>query len=486
MRFENKNYVLFFNKESFENRENQLRVLFQGVQKDIKKHIDTMKNQLEELQTSLFEACEQLKIHKVSTKIKRIDTNNLQKKLVRKEKHYKKQLKVKINSEIITLAKVAERMRADKFIKESQKALDKNEANLEKLKKNMHASEYNLKKLKKAHSTYAKAMGSLVFKPNTDWIPVPEDVGFVGENVDTRKAIRELEELLEKEEDNKIRQKFRQKTELNEVNLKFKPYAIVELKNGDLAVTAFDKHKLIVVKCDTYKHVKEITGADNIPLRYPSGICCDDQKDNVYLCDQYNNRILVFDSTVDSLVNIIQEDLINPIDICFNSNSLYVLDYGNKLVKCFDLTGKLNKQFSLNDRSNEILNTPRHQAISNDEIAVTDNFDKIYIYDKNTSHLVQVIDADLDSRFMSVYYFDDYLFIHEIKTKDDSVINNFLCYEKFESLDLSSSNIRLNWKESYQRELEILKDSVSRSYNIAKVGDKFAVCLHEKKKIILI
>jgi hypothetical protein len=430
-------------------------MLFQGVQKDIKKHIDTMKNQLNDLQNVLFETCEKLK--------------------------------VKISSDIVDLSKVAERLRTDKFVKESQKVLEKNDTNLEKLKKNMHASEYNLKKLKKAHLSYSKAIGSLVFKPNLNWLPKPEDVGLVGEFFDTKKSIQELEDLLDREEDNKIRQKFKQKTEISEIDLKFKPYAMVELKNGDLAVTAFDKHKLVVLKCDSYKHVKEITGANNIPLRYPSGVCVDEHKDHVYLCDQYNNRIIIFDSTVDSLVHIIKEDLINPIDITFNSNCLYVLDYGNKVVKCFDVNGRVNKQFGLFDRQNEILSTPRHQAVSNEELAVTDNFEKIYIYDKTTSRLVKVIDADFDARFMSVLYTDDYLFLHEIVTKDEIIVNNFKCFEKFETLDVSNaSTTKIFWKESYQRELDSLKDSVSRSYNMVKVGDRFGVCLHEKKKIILI
>lgn len=457
-------------KESFTNRENQIRRLFQSIQKDIKKRVDTMKSQLDDLQTALFDTCENLR--------------------------------VKISSDLSMQEKLAEKVYSEKLLKEAQKLLNKNETNLEKLRKNMYVCENHLKRVNKLYTNFNKTMDNLEFKVNENWLPKVDDIGKIEGLIDGKNIIDELEQMLSEDEDNKIRLKFNQKSDINEINLNFKPYAACELKNGYIAVTNFDKHKLVIFTNETYESIKEITGADNITFRYPSGICTNDSRDYVYLCDQYNHRVIVFDATIDNLLNIIKENFTNPLDACYNRNYLYILDSGNKQIKCFTQDGELCTQYTLNDRNQRLLNSPRHQAVRDDEIAVTDNFDRIYFYVKSSElqNNFQIINADIDSRFMSIYYLDDFMFVHEVKTSNDVITNYFLCYEKDDSASSTASSSMgvssvftdhtitnaLQWKQTNKREIDTLKNVLTRSYNMSKIGDKLALCMYERKQIILI
>ncbi|XP_033097409.1 tripartite motif-containing protein 2-like isoform X2 [Anneissia japonica] len=108
----------------------------------------------------------------------------------------------------------------------------------------------------------------------------------------------------------------------------------------ELIVSDRENHRLQVFNKDGHFLKELILSQDGEALKYPSGICTD-KDDNLYVCNDWNNRILKFTSDGNFICRIDNEvdRLKYPNGVCISKDGskLIVVDYGNDCAKLFDL-----------------------------------------------------------------------------------------------------------------------------------------------------
>jgi hypothetical protein len=256
---------------------------------------------------------------------------------------------------------------------------------------------------------------------------------------------------------------------------------IFNLNNKSLLVTSSDDNTIVQLD-DKYNEIRRINYIQHHKLLTPLSVCSDGY-DNIYICDLGNNCVVVTDNELSRLKRIIgRKSLdcgqpIEPLDICFANNTLYVLNKDNSTVTTFTRKGDFERQFLLravlkpenfsenNNNSNVeiILNRPNRIGANNKIFAVLDSFRKIYLYDCVNGELNQVIKSN-NSTMMCLI--DDYL----LTCNRDGYLN---CYQI-----INNNN---KFVQTFERTIEILKDS--KSY-MCIFNDKILVSLTDSKSIV--
>lgn len=143
---------------------------------------------------------------------------------------------------------------------------------------------------------------------------------------------------------------------------------------------------------------------NNIRLKSPTGICTD-HFGYLFLCNHDLNQVLIFDRDFKRLVNILtgcnKKKFDCPIAVATCSNTLYVLDRGNKSVHLFTNSGIFIKSFQPlkidDNRKLTPLSFPLNISVIYGLVAIS-NMNKLYLY--NFKHeLIQEIDQPCVSSF---------------------------------------------------------------------------------------
>ncbi len=107
---------------------------------------------------------------------------------------------------------------------------------------------------------------------------------------------------------------------------------------GDIFVACPQSHRVIVVTSKSQFSFGSEGTKDGL-FQYPYHLCID-ALDRVYVCDTYNHRVQVFDSSGHFLFKFGEGQLSYPMGITVNSkNHLVVCDSGNHRVQIFDKSG---------------------------------------------------------------------------------------------------------------------------------------------------
>lgn len=418
---------------TFNERSETIKNLVKTMKHSIKKRIDNIKQKLDDLEDNLLLQCDKLKFS--------------------------------VNNDILAEEKKFRQFETNELLAHTVELINESSRDNDFLRKQMYKLEAHLKKLESLKDDHKLSIDKLKFNENLNWLPDYSHIGFV-------EGIHES--------DNPTFEDFSTGDRIfKQISLKFKPYAFCELKNGHLAISAFEKNKLVVLN-DEYKIIREIKEVNGLAFKYPSGICVDNEN-NVYLCDQYNHRVIVFDNLINSAKLIISENLENPLAVYFFSNNLYVLDNSSKTIKIFDKSGNYLNWLSLRNQDGQQLVDPRFHAINSDSIIVNDNYSTIYVYDELHS-LRQTIQATSNTRIMAFKLIDNFLYTHEIYVDNQKTITNYLvCYERRDSSIFSEYEHEWEKLNKY----EFMPGTLARSYSMSKIGNHLALCLYEHKNIIL-
>lgn len=340
--------------------------------------------------------------------------------------------------------------------------LKKSSENTEKLTNSMFELETHRNKLLSHQVNYQSSLSRLRFIENDDWYPTFENIGKI-EGINSNEISANKSSEIQNNVDKK------------EIKLKFKPYASCELKNGNIVVTDFENHRAVLFD-NNFKVLNEVSSAGDFNFKYPAGICTD--YDEVFLCDQYNNRVIVFDLDLENVKKVIAEDLHNPIDVRCHSGKMYILNNASKQIKVFNVDGSFEKDVHLVDNENSPIVNPRSFDIFGDFIGINDNFQSIFISSLKDFKLMQKIETEKDMKFMGMYLHNGYLNVHEMKLLKNESIHYLNSYENLDS------GYGCEWTKISKREFQ--RGSLTRSYSLTKIGDLIASCLFESKSIVLV
>ena len=225
-------------------------------------------------------------------------------------------------------------------------------------------------------------------------------------------------------------------------------------------MTSFDENKLVSAY-DVFnmkqKIFKEERNFDSFKFNGPFGICTD-CTGNLFICDSLNDRIVVTDNKMKTIIKIFGKsgnmpaELDSPCDICFCKGYVYVLDGGNKRIQEFNIDGIYRREIKLHKRGVEeftkhfqrlLLDNPVRFEINQDTIAVVDNFKELYTYNHD-GKIMQVIENVRDICFLENHLFtcssDGLLKCYDKSRVDEAKVYYSLLYKRLvESLKTSIS-----------------------------------------------
>ena len=133
------------------------------------------------------------------------------------------------------------------------------------------------------------------------------------------------------------------------------------------------------------KHREEISTTPGM-FRLPRSIAIDSSTNNIYICDGDNNRVQVFNKSLEFLFTF-NDEMNVPVGICIYLNKVYVTQYRINSLTVYSIEGRYIE--SVGRRGNKELEFqyPRGLAVSNVN-------DIIYICDVN-NHRIQCLKLDL-------------------------------------------------------------------------------------------
>ena len=133
------------------------------------------------------------------------------------------------------------------------------------------------------------------------------------------------------------------------------------------------------------KH-REETSLTPGEFRWPNSIAVDSDTNNIYICDGRNNRVQVFDESLEFLLTF-SDWMEKPTGICIYLNKVYVTQYETNSLTLYSTEGRYIESVG-REGNNEIeFQFPRGVAVSNVN-------DIIYICDVN-NHRIQCLNLDL-------------------------------------------------------------------------------------------
>ena len=96
---------------------------------------------------------------------------------------------------------------------------------------------------------------------------------------------------------------------------------------------------------------------------YPKSIAIDSETNNIYVCDAGNNRIQVFDESLEFLFTF-SDKMNSPDGMCINLNRVYIIQYTTNSLTVYSTEGKYIQ--SVGRRGTKVLefNSPRGVAVS--------------------------------------------------------------------------------------------------------------------------
>ena len=373
------------------------------------------------------------------------ELNNLENDLLSISKVMKKKYLKKLKFEFELKEKTFKYFE-ENFFKEIQKARINGLAtiNEENLKKNLYLCHDFLNELNNYNLNFYENLRHVSFNPSK-WFP---SLNIIGELI--RIDLINIDKL-----------RYRA-PKLISLDKKIKSLnRLWNFNDEELFLTGCDDNKILILD-NHFNIINEITDIEGLKLCSPLGICSDNIE-NIYVCDYGNHRVLIIDQKFTKVKKIIGKrgsafgEFVDPLDICFNSNCLYVLDRELKRVQEFTRNGDFVREIKLyeiltssnssilylNDR--KLLTRPVRMCISNGLIAILDSFKKVYIYNLR-GEFKHVIDSNIN---MLMCLISEYLFT----CNRDGI---FVCYQR--------NQIFHNYKEFkilFERSIDCLKSSKS-------------------------
>jgi hypothetical protein len=220
----------------------------------------------------------------------------------------------------------------------------------------------------------------------------------------------------------------------------------------EIYLTGSEDNIIVILDC-YFQVIRQVSTIGEMQLHFPSSICTD-SSENIYICDYGNQRVLIVDRNFSEVKRVIGKlgssigEFVDPFDMCFFSNALYVLDREIKRIQEFTRAGdfvreiKLYEAYRSNANEKKLILRPVRLGITNGLIAVLDSFKKVYIYTIK-GEMRQIIETGCN---MIMLLTSDYLFTcnrHGVLT----------CYEKSHENQL--------FQTISERSIEILKSSKS-------------------------
>ena len=387
----------------------------------------------------------------------RIELDSLQISLIEECKALKSNILEKLNNDY---------KQAENEFENYTKVLSKHESGYEmnKLKENIYACQTFVKEIQNFDLNFSNSLKKCSFRPS-DWIPDKFMIGNFRQNAHINFDAKKVSNL----------EIFNFENQIKSIN------RIFNLNNKSLLVTSSDDNTIVQLD-DKYNEIKKINYIQNHKLLTPLSVCSDGF-DTIYICDFGNNCVVVTDNEFSRLKRIIGRksldcgQSIEPLDICFADNTLYVLNKDNSVVTTFNRNGDFERHFLLraslkpenisdnnsNSDAEIILNRPNRIGANNKIFAVLDSFRKVYLYDCINGELNQVIKSNNSTMMCLV---DDYL----LTCNRDGHLN---CYQ--------NNNNNNKFVQTFERPVEVLKDS--KSY-MCIFNEKILVTLTDTKSIV--
>ena len=391
----------------------------------------------------------------------RIELDSLQSQLLDECRKFKNKILAKLNDEI---------SKVEKQFENYSKVLSKNAKNHEesigdmsiKLKENIYNCQSFVKEIQNFDFNFNQTLKKCSFIPS-DWIPGLSIIGRFNQSahINFDAAYKSNLEV------------FNFESTVKSLN------RLCNLKDETLLLTSSDDNTIVQLD-DKFNELRKINSIENHKLTTPLSLCSDDYE-NIYICDLGSNCVIVTDENFSRIKKIIGKKSIDcgqpiePLDICFSNNTLYVLNKDSSYVTTFTRDGDFERQFLLRanikcdiDENNStegdiLLMRPNRIGANSKIFAVLDSFRKVYLYDCVNGDLKQVIKSN-NSTIMCLI--DDYLMTCN---RDGSLV----CYQNNDN----------KYSQTFERTYDLLKDS--KSY-MCIFNNKILVALTDSKSIISI
>lgn len=118
------------------------------------------------------------------------------------------------------------------------------------------------------------------------------------------------------------------------------PCGLCVIDYDNLLVAAHDTSELILCDKNLNKTNLRVRQIGEYKLQSPVGICTDNEvNENIYVCDYYNDRVMVLDKSLKLIKRVLSKDFDQPVDCAYRSGRLFVIEKRSKNVKIFDHDG---------------------------------------------------------------------------------------------------------------------------------------------------
>jgi WD40 repeat protein len=419
-------FLYFFNfTDSLIDKEILIDKTFEFIEDEIKIRVESIRIELDNLQSQLIDECKKFR-------------NN-----------YLSKLKIDFD-------------KAEKKFQDYENLLSNNLKSFElvKLRENIYSCQNFVKEIQNYDSNFSQNLKKFSFI-SSEWIPDFPVIGRLNQNT-------HIDFELMKKTDLEI---------INFENTVKSLNRIFSLNDQTLLLSSSDDNTIIQLD-DKYNEIRRINTIQQHRLITPLSLCSDGYE-NIYICDLGNNCVLITDYEFSRIKRIIGKKSldcgqpIEPLDICFHSDSLYVLNKDSSYVTVFSRIGDFDRQMelyasiktdntdSISTTSDIVLNRPNRIGANSKILVVLDSFRKVYLYDCLNGQLKQVIKSH-NSTIMCLI--DDYLFTCN---RDGSLI----CYQ-------SNNN---KYVQMFERVVDLLKDS--KSY-MCFFKNRILVALTDSKSIV--
>jgi hypothetical protein len=338
---------------SMNENKNKIETMFEFIEGDIVIRVESIKIELESLQTDLINT------------IKSIKENFL--------KDFLHEFEIK-------------KLNSEKLITSMKNIIQLNETSKEILRENMYKCQEYLNDLKKFDTSLNKKLSEVSFKCS-DWLPLTSNIGSISgtSNLFTiAKAVTP-----------------------NIINLSCcikHIYGLCNFKDQYLFLASPEENKVYMLD-ENYHCVKSCASVGGRYFSKPYSLCTDGQT-NIYLCDYGNNRILIIDENFEEIRKVIGKhghvggEFDGPIDIKFFNEQLFVLDEKNLRIQVLTKRGEFINEISLIDYPE--IERPTRFGVLNDSIVVLDQFKNLIVYNFDGQVLQSIVTDQVNA-----FYVDD-------------------------------------------------------------------------------
>ncbi len=249
--------------------------------------------------------------------------------------------------------------------------------------------------------------------------------------------------------------------------------------NNKRLILADSKTNILSVMDEKFREIQRLKAIGKHKFEYPVGVCTDGVE-YVYICDHDNNRVLMSDLNLRRVVKVLGKtgnkagEFDCPIEICYHSNCVYVLDRENKRIQIYSRTGLFLKIFSLYRIEDETtarkkvpLILPICLNVIRNAIGVL-SISKIFLYN-HSNQLMQTLEPNNIKCFCFV---NDKIYAYNNES-------NIICYRR--NYDASSSSF---YVEDFSIKLNGLK-KIQASCMIL-FNEKLVVSIDFEKQIAVI